>query len=173
MQCSNFYLPKSKLQVDRYRMCLLTQDCCKEIYLVGLRFAHGKFDRYSLKPVYRRPVQRDYTVQLASDADEARFLRECQRAKREKHVLNGATMIPLVTTTFGKLGPSAESCLQSLSDVACFTGFVDCGVWLRVVKQFLSCALVRGLGIVFRHYYKSIAKCFGKDFRDGAVLPFE
>ena len=29
-------------------------------------------------------------------------LRECERAKREKHVLNGATMIPLVMTTFGK-----------------------------------------------------------------------
>ena len=23
------------------------------------------------------------------------------------------------------------------------------------------------------HYYKSIAKCAGKDFRDGAVVPFE
>ena len=47
------------------------------------------------------------------------------------------------------------------------------GVWLRVAKQFLSCALVRGRGVVFRHYYKSIAKCAGKDYRDGAVVPFE
>ena len=30
--------------------------------------------------------------------DESRLLRECERAKREKHVLNGATMIPLVMT---------------------------------------------------------------------------
>ena len=36
--------------------------------------------------------------------DESRLLRECERAKREKHVLHGATMIPLVMTTFGKLG---------------------------------------------------------------------
>ena len=105
--------------------------------------------------------------------DESRLLRECERAKRVKHVLNGATMIPLVMTTFGKLGPSAESYLQSLADVACSTGFVDRGVWLRVAKQFLSCALVRGRGVVFRHYYKSIAKCAGKDYRDGAVVPFE
>ena len=35
------------------------------------------------------------------------------------------------------------------------------------------CALVRGRGVVFRHYYKSIAKCAGKDYRDGAVVPFE
>ena len=61
--------------------------------------------------------------------DESRLLRECERAKREKHVLNGATMIPLVMTTFGKLGPSAESYLKSLADVACSTGFVDHGVW--------------------------------------------
>ena len=99
-------------------------------------------------------------------------LRECERAKREKRVLNGATMIPLVMTTFCKLGPSAESYLQSLADVACSTGFVHRGVWLRIGKQFLSSALVRG-HIVFHHYYKSIAKCAGKDFRDGAVVPFE
>ena len=71
-------------------------------------------------------------------------------------------MIPLVMTTFGKLGPSAESYLKSLADVACSTGSVDRGVWLRVEKQFLSCALVRGRGVVFRHYYKSIAKLLGK-----------
>ena len=81
-------------------------------------------------------------------------------------------MIPLVMSTFGMLGPSAESYLQSLADVACSTGFIDCGVWLRIAKQFLRCALVRGRGIVFRHYYKSIAKCAGKDYRDGAVVPF-
>ena len=79
----------------------------------------------------------------------------------------------MVTTTFGKLSPSAVSYLQSLADDACSTEFVDRGVGLRIAKQFLSCASVRGRGIVFRHYYESIAKCAGKDFRDGAVVPFE
>ena len=36
----------------------------------------------------------------------------------------------------------------SVRVVACSTGFVDRGVWLRVAKQFLSCALVRGRGVV-------------------------
>ena len=75
--------------------------------------------------------------------DESRLLRECERAKREKHVLNGATMIPLVMTTFGKLGPSAESYSKSLADVACFTGCVDRGVWLCMAKHYSSCAFVR------------------------------
>ena len=82
-------------------------------------------------------------------------------------------MIPLVMTTFGKFGPSAESYLKKLADVAYSTGCVDRGVWLRIAKQHLSCALVQGRGIVFLHYYQSIAKCAGKDFRDGAVVPFE
>ena len=82
-------------------------------------------------------------------------------------------MNPLVMTTFGKLGPSAESYLQRLADAACSIGFVDRGVWLRITKQFLSCALVRGRGVVFRRYYKSIAKGAGKGFRGGAVVPFE
>ena len=34
-------------------------------------------------------------------------------------------------------------------------------------------SLVRGRSIVFRHYYKSIAECVGKDFRDGAVVLLE
>ena len=58
------------------------------------------------------------------------MLRECEHAKRTKHVLNGATMIPSVLTTCGKLGPSAVSYMQSLADVACLTSSVDRGVWL-------------------------------------------
>jgi hypothetical protein len=82
-------------------------------------------------------------------------------------------MVPFVMSTFGKLGPAAEGYLQSLASVACSTGVVDRGVWLRISRQYLSCALVRGRGIVFRHYYCSLAKSAGKDFRDGAVVPFE
>ena len=44
---------------------------------------------------------------------------------------------------------------------------------LSLPQQFLSRALVRVLGIVFRFYYKSIAESAGKDFRYGAVLPLE
>ena len=55
----------------------------------------------------------------------------------------------------------------------CSTGVVDRGLWLKIAKQFLSCALLRGRGIVFRHHYKSIAKSDGKDYRDGAVVSFE
>ena len=71
-------------------------------------------------------------------------------------MLNVATMTRSGMTTFGKLGPSTESYVQNLADVACSTGFADHGVWLRVAKQLLSCALVRGRGIAFRHYCKII-----------------
>jgi hypothetical protein len=56
---------------------------------------------------------------------------------------------------------------------ACSTGVVDRGVWLRISRENLSCALVRSRGIVFRHFYRSLAKSAGKIFRDGAVVPFE
>ena len=81
---------------------------------------------------------------------------ECEYAKRNKHVLNGVTMGPLVVTTFRKLGPSAQGFSQSLTDVACSTGVVDRGSWLRIAQQYLSC-LVRGRGIVFRYQYQSTA----------------
>ena len=71
---------------------------------------------------------------------------------------------PLVMTTFGKLGPSAQGFLQSLADVACSTGVVYRGLWLRIAMQYLSCALVRGRGIVFRRYYKVLLEVLGKTF---------
>ena len=72
------------------------------------------------------------------------MIRECERAKWDKHEWNDGNMVPSVMTTFAKLGPFAEAYLQSLADVACSTGVVDRGFWLRIAKQFLSCALVRG-----------------------------
>jgi hypothetical protein len=63
--------------------------------------------------------------------------------------------------------------LQSLATIGCSTGVVDRGMWLRIARQFLSCALVRGRSVVFRHCYRSMAKCAGRDFRDGAIVPFE
>jgi hypothetical protein len=38
-------------------------------------------------------------------------------------------MVPLVMSTFGKLGPAAEGYLQNVASVACSTGVVDRGVW--------------------------------------------
>ena len=69
--------------------------------------------------------------------DEARLFSECEGGKRSKHVLNGATMVPLVVLTLGKLGPSAQVFLQSLADVACSTGVVDRGSLLRIAQQHL------------------------------------
>ena len=46
------------------------------------------------------------------------MLRESEDAKVDKHVLNGATMVPLVMTSFGNWGPSAQGVLQSSADVA-------------------------------------------------------
>ena len=103
--------------------------------------------------------------------DEASLFSDCKRAKRNKHVLNGATMVHLLVNTFSKLGPSAQGFLQSLADVACSNGIVDRGSWLRIAQQYLSSALARGRGIVFRYYNQSMAKSAGKDFRDGAVVP--
>jgi hypothetical protein len=107
------------------------------------------------------------------EKSESALFREAEQAKTRKRVLNGATMVPLVMSTSGKLGLALEGHLQNLASVACSTGVVDPGVWLRISCQFLSCALVHGRGIAFRHYYRTSAKSAGKDFCDGAVVPFE
>jgi hypothetical protein len=88
-------------------------------------------------------------------------------------VLNGADMVPLVISSFDELEPAAEGYLQNLATVACSIGVVDRSVCLRISHQYLICALVRSRGIVFLHYYRSLPNSAGKDFRDGAIVPFE
>jgi hypothetical protein len=65
---------------------------------------------------------------------------------------------------FGKLGPAAEGNLQNLASVACSTGVVDRGVWLRTSRQYLSCALVRGRGIFFVTTTVVLQKALGRTF---------
>ena len=48
-------------------------------------------------------------------------------------------MVRLLMYAFGKLGPSAQGFLQSLADVACSTGVVDRGLWLRIAQQVVLC----------------------------------
>ena len=57
--------------------------------------------------------------------------------------------------------------LWGFSLVTSYSGVID------ILLVYTYTALVRGRGVVFRHYYKSIAKCAGKDYHDGAVVPFE
>jgi hypothetical protein len=44
---------------------------------------------------------------------EALLFREAEQAKTRKHVLNGATIVPLGMSPFGTLGPAAEGYLQN------------------------------------------------------------
>ena len=52
--------------------------------------------------------------------------------------------------------------LQSLADVACSSGVVYRASWLRIAQPYLSCASVRGRGILFRHCDQSMAVTFDK-----------
>jgi hypothetical protein len=104
---------------------------------------------------------------------ESDLFREAEQARTRKHVLNCANMVPLVMSTVGKFGPGAEGYLQNVATVTCSTGVIDRGVWLRISRQYLSCAFVRGRGIAFCHYYRSLAKSAVEEFRDVAVVPFE
>ena len=97
-----------------------------------------------------------------------RRLDQSKKNKRRKHV---EPLKPSIERS--KLCPSAQGFLQSLADVACSTGVVDRGLWLRSARQCLRCALARGRVIVFRDYCQRSTKSAGKDFRDGAVVPFE
>jgi hypothetical protein len=46
---------------------------------------------------------------------ESVLFRDAEQAKTRKHVLNGATMVPLVMSMLGKLGPAAEGYLQNIA----------------------------------------------------------
>jgi hypothetical protein len=89
----------------------------------------------------------DPTAPSYSVLAEAQLLAKWETLKREKHVLNGVTMIPVVMTSFGEFGHAAEGELQSLATIACSMGLVD---WLCIAWQYLTCACVRCGGVLFR-----------------------
>ena len=83
-------------------------------------------------------------------------------------VLQGpACAHPLLSTPTHIPVRKGASCLVVQSDT-----MVRKLEWSKA-KHFLDRALVRGCGIVFRHYYKSIAQGAGKERRDCAVVPFK
>jgi hypothetical protein len=55
-------------------------------------------------------------------------------------------------TTFVNPGPTAEKHLKELASVACSTGVVDQGVWLRISRHCLNRPLDWGHRVVVRHY---------------------
>lgn len=72
------------------------------------------------------------TAASYSTCSEARLPSCYEKLKRDNHALNGATMVPWVITTFGKLGASAEGYIQNLSTVACSTGVAGRGMQLAL-----------------------------------------
>ena len=106
---------------------------------------------------------------LRRGLDEAILFRDW---KYSMNMLMGL-LVRLVATTFGNLCPSAQAFLQSVADVACSTGVLDRGLWLRTAQQCLIRELVRGSGLVLRYVYQSVATSAGKDFCDGAVVAYE
>jgi hypothetical protein len=79
----------------------------------------------------------DYTYLSYLGKYKSVLFREAEQAKTQKHLLNVATMVPLVICLCGEFGPTAEGCLQNLATVTCSTIVVDRGVWLRTSRQHL------------------------------------
>ena len=75
------------------------------------------------------------------------------------------TLVFLASVEWGSYGSFGGDCLWQ-SGFFCSTGVVylyhsSC---VRIAQQYLSCALVRGRGIVFCCYYQSVAKSAVEDF---------
>jgi hypothetical protein len=91
-----------------------------------------------------------------------------ERVPREQGCATFATApLPLCDTML-----RIVSDMQEYKRVSQCSSVVDPGLWSHISRQYLSCAVVRGRGIVFRNY-RSDGKSAGKYCRDGAVVPFE
>ena len=63
-----------------------------------------------------------------------------------------------------RLGPPAQGFFKSLADVACSTGAVDRGSWLRIAQQYVSCAFVGGVALCSVAIIRVKLKVLGKTF---------
>ena len=87
--------------------------------------------------------------------------------------MNGAIIVPLVMTSFGELGPSAETYLQSVADVACSIGVVDRCFLVENCKALSELCFGSGARHCFPSLLQGHCEKWWLDVRDGAVVPFE
>ena len=125
--------------------------------------------------VVTHPASASY-VRNASHTPGAAALRAEQMKRRNFGALgagDGFDFIPLAVESFGRLGLEASRFLSDLGDIASASGAASKAVFVRSVRQELSCALCRGNGRMYNRFMFCYAQTAGRQFMPGCDIPLD
>jgi hypothetical protein len=81
--------------------------------------------------------------------------------------------VPFALESYGRLGASAQSFLKRLGEVAAGRSNVSKSAFVRSAYKEVSCALQRGIGLMYARSTLNIARASGRQFMPGCAVPVQ
>jgi hypothetical protein len=81
--------------------------------------------------------------------------------------------VPFALESYGRLGASAQSFLKRLGEVAAGRGNISKSAFVRSAYKEVSCALQRGIGMMYARSTLNIARASGRQFMPGCAVPVQ
>ena len=81
--------------------------------------------------------------------------------------------VPFALESYGRLGVSGQSFLKRLGDIAAGRGNISKSAFIRSAYREVSCALQRGIGLMYARSTMNIARASGRHFEPGCAVPVQ
>ena len=126
--------------------------------------------------VVTHPAQQSRVSQACTRAGHAAARAESEKVAEFRRIGEDAgqyDFVPFAVETYGRLGASAQSFLKALGDVAASRGTISKAAFVRSAYREVSCALQRGLGLMYGRSLFNIARASGRQFMPGLDVPVQ
>lgn len=105
-------------------------------------------------------------------AGSAETLRDHQKRLRyDRGDAGGYAFVPLSVESYGRMGAPALELLNTLATSASASGTVVKGDFVGTALRELSVGLCKGNGIMYRAGLMVLARCSGRAFMSGTIVP--
>mgnify|MGYP001787467346 CR=1 FL=1 len=129
-----------------------------------------------LDVVVTHPSQQAHVNQACTRAGHAAAQAERAKVSEFRRIGEDAgqyDFVPFAVESYGRLGTSAQSFLKQLGDVAAARGSISRAAFVRSAYREVSCALQRGLGLMYGRSLFNIARASGRQFMPGLDVPVQ
>ena len=126
--------------------------------------------------VVTHPSQQAYVSQACTRVGHAAARAEAAKVAQFRAIGEDAgqyEFVPFAVESYGRLGASAQSFLKQLGEVAASHGSISKAAFVRSAYREVSCALQRGLGLMYGRSLFNIARASGRQFLPGLDTPVQ
>ena len=81
--------------------------------------------------------------------------------------------VPFALESYGRLGVSGQSFLKRLGDIAAGRGNISKSALICSAYREVSCALQRGIGLMYARSTMNIARASGRHYEPGCAVPVQ